>query len=170
VMRMMMLCVLVLGLWISGISQQRTDAMLFGDVKSKGTGEHIPFASIVVKGHNTGTMADQTGHYKLAHLPLGSVTVIARATGYKPTEVEIVMCRDSAMVLFFELETDIIELEQIVVTGTRTEHSVRDVPVRTELITASDIENRNASTLFQAWKESPVCVSRTSVRRATLRW
>jgi outer membrane receptor for ferrienterochelin and colicins len=155
VMRMMMLCVLVLGLWISGISQQRTDAMLFGDVKSKGTGEHIPFASIVVKGHNTGTMADHTGHYKLAHLPLGSVTVIARATGYKPTEVEIVMCRDSAMVLFFELETDIIELEQIVVTGTRTEHSVRDVPVRTELITASDIENRNASTLFQALEGVP---------------
>jgi len=150
-----MLFILVVGLCITAIAQQRTDAMLFGDVKSKVTGEHIPFASIVVKGHNVGTMADQTGHYKLAHLPEGSVVVMARATGYKPVEKEIVMIRDSAQVLFFELDVDIIQLEQMVVTATRTEHSVRDVPVRTELITAQDIQNRNASTIFQALEATP---------------
>ncbi len=138
-----------------GIAQQRTDAMLFGDVKSKSTGEHIPFASVVVKGHNVGTMADQTGHYKLAHLPEGPVVVMARATGYKPVEKEIVMYRDSALVLFFELEVDVIQLEQLVITATRTEHSVRDVPVRTELITSRDIQNRNASTIFQALEATP---------------
>ena len=140
---------------IAGFSQAKTDAMLFGDVKSKLTGEHIPFVSILVKGTNLGTMSDGTGHFKLAHLPLGNVTIVARATGYKTQEKEVFMERDKAVTLFFELDVDIIELDQIVITGTRTEHSVRDVPVKTGLITARDIENRNASNLFEALECTP---------------
>lgn len=34
----------------------KTDAMLFGDVKNKNTGGHIPFVTITVKGTNLGTL------------------------------------------------------------------------------------------------------------------
>lgn len=140
---------------IAGFSQTKSDAMLFGDIKSKVTGEHIPFVSILVKGTNIGTMSDGTGHFKLANLPLGSITVVARATGFKTEQHELFMERDKAVTLFIELDVDIIELDQIVITGTRTEHTVRDVPVKTGLITSGDIENRNASNLFEALECTP---------------
>ncbi|MGC9352290.1 MAG: TonB-dependent receptor [Mariniphaga sp.] len=136
-------------------SQEKTDAMLFGDVKSSATKEHIPFATIFVKGTKFGTAADGSGHYKLAHLPVGKCTVVASAVGYKSQEKEVVMEKGKTTTLIFELEEDILNLEQVVVTGTRTKHYIKDVPVRTEVITAKAIENKNAATLFEALDQTP---------------
>jgi outer membrane receptor for ferrienterochelin and colicins len=87
------LLVLILGLSLSLFAGEKTDAMLFGDVKSKVTGEHIPYANIIVKGTNMGTAADGTGHFKLANLPVGKCIIIAHAIGYKSQEKEVVMER-----------------------------------------------------------------------------
>ncbi len=136
-------------------SQEKTDAMLFGDIKSAKTNEHIPYATISVKGINMGTVTDGTGHYKLPHLPVGKNIVVAQALGYKSQEKEVIMEKDKAVDLFFELEEDVLNLGQVVVTGTRTEHFVKDVPVRTEVITAKAIENKNACNLYQALEGTP---------------
>src|SRR3712207_8278241 len=61
------------------VSAQNTDAMLFGDVKSKETGKHLPYATIKVKGSKRQTMCDGTGHFKLVNLPVGKLTVVARS-------------------------------------------------------------------------------------------
>ena len=37
---------------------QGTDAMLFGDVKAKETGQHLPYATITVKGTNMKTKCE----------------------------------------------------------------------------------------------------------------
>ncbi|MFH1120283.1 MAG: TonB-dependent receptor [Bacteroidota bacterium] len=136
-------------------SQQKTDAMLFGDVKSKITKEHIPFVTIAVKGTNMGTTSDGSGHYKIANLPLGRSIIVARAMGYKSQEMEVTMERNKAFEVFFELDEDVLNLEQVVVTGTRTEHYIKDVPVRTEVITAKAIESKNACNLYQALEGTP---------------
>ncbi|MGE4587604.1 MAG: carboxypeptidase-like regulatory domain-containing protein, partial [Mangrovibacterium sp.] len=137
------------------MSQEQTDAMLFGDVKSAASKEHIPFATISVKGTRIGTVADGSGHYKLAHLPEGKCTIVAQSVGYKSREKEVIMEKGKALILFFELEEDILNLEQVVVTGTRTEHYIKDVPVRTEVITAKSIENKNAANLYEALDATP---------------
>ena len=82
------LLILLLGLLLIGStkSQEKTDAMLFGDVKSAKTKEHISYATIVVKGTTIGTTTDGSGHYKLANLPVGKCTIVARAVGYKSEE------------------------------------------------------------------------------------
>jgi len=138
---------------LTAISQEKTDAMLFGDVKS--SGKHIPFVNIIVKGTNMGTLTDATGHYKLANLPIGKVTVIAQALGYKTREKEVEMKAGQVTELFFELEEDALQLEQVVVTGTRTKHHIKDVPVRTEVITSKEIETKNACNLYQALEGTP---------------
>ena len=136
-------------------SQEKTDAMLFGDVKSLKTKEHIPYATISVKGTRIGTVADGTGHFKLSDLPVGKNIIVARAMGYKSRDREVVMEKGEAVDVFFELEDDVFNLEQVVVTGTRSEHYIKDVPVRTEVITAKAIENKNASNLYQALEGIP---------------
>ncbi|MBN2173002.1 MAG: TonB-dependent receptor [Bacteroidales bacterium] len=154
-MKKMMLLLLVISA-ISGVfAQEKTDAMLFGDVKSLKTKEHIPYATISVKGTNMGTVADGTGHFKLAHLPVGKVTIVAQAVGYKSQEKEVVMEKGKALDIFFKLGDDVFNLGQIVVTGTRSEHFIKDVPVRTEVITAKAIENKNANNLYEALEGIP---------------
>lgn len=134
-------------------SQEGTDAMLFGDIKCKG--KHIPYVNIIVKGTTIGTTTDVSGHYKLANLPIGKVVIIAQCLGYKMQEQEVEMKLNKATELFFDIEEDPLELEQIVVTGTKTKHYIKDVPVRTEVITAKAIETKNANSLYEVLEGTP---------------
>lgn len=132
-----------------------TDAMLFGHVKSKETQEHIPYATIFVKGTKLGTAADGTGHFKLPHLPAGKQTIIAQYVGYKPQEIEVTMTPGKGTEVYFELEEDVFNLEQVVVTGTRTQHYVKNVPIRTEVVTSQALKNKNAWNVFEALEGVP---------------
>jgi len=136
-------------------SQEKTDAMLFGGVKIKSSREHVPFVNIVVKGTRIGTTTDVTGHFKLTNLPVGKNIIIASAIGYITQERDVVMEKDKSTDLFFELEQDVFQLEQVVVTGTRTKHYIKDVPVRIEVITAKEIETKNACNLYQVLEGIP---------------
>jgi len=140
---------------IFSASAQKTDAMLFGDVKDKHTKEHIPFVTVTIKGTNKGTVADVSGHFKLSHLPLGKQTIVAQFIGYKPQEIEVIMEQGKATEVFFELEEDVFNLDQVVVTGTRTQHYVKDVPIRTEVVTSQALKNKNAWNVFEALEGVP---------------
>jgi len=52
-------------------------------------GEHIPFATVTVKGTTIGTTTDETGHYQLINLPVGTITIRAQSLGHKPKEIKI---------------------------------------------------------------------------------
>lgn len=134
---------------------QGTDAMLFGDVKSKSTGLHIPFARIQIKGTKIVTRADKTGHFQLADLPLGRQTIVASSMGYVSEERTVVMQQGKGTEVYFLLDDGAKELNQVVVTGTRTQHFLKDVPIRTEVITSKAITNKNAQDLFEALEGVP---------------
>jgi len=134
---------------------EKTDAMLFGDVKAVRTSEHLPYVTLTVRGTTLATTTDASGHFKLAHLPLGNQTIVVTGIGYKTQVVEVEMKRGQPTECFILLEDDPLNLQQVVVTGTRTKHLMRDVPIRTELISAKTIEVKNASNLFQALEGTP---------------
>lgn len=127
---------------------QNTDAMLFGDVKAKEGGKHLAHAVIRVKGTNLKTQCDATGHFKLSNLPVGKQVIIASLDGYQQKEIEVNMTTNKGVSAYFELEKDPLELSQVVVTGTRTSHFVKDVPIRTEVLTSQAITKKNAQNLY----------------------
>ncbi|MDD4430211.1 MAG: TonB-dependent receptor [Bacteroidales bacterium] len=154
-MKKMLLCLTVM-LTISLLSaQEKTDAMLFGDVKTIDGKQHLPYIQVWIKGTNLGTLTDASGHFKIANLPLGKQIIVAQGLGYITQEREVLMERGKAVTVYFELEEDAMNLEQVVITGTRSRHYVKDVPVRTEVITAKSIENKNAANLYQALEGIP---------------
>lgn len=134
---------------------QGTDAMLFGDVKSKTTGQHIPYAKIQIKGTKLITTADKTGHFQMTNLPVGEQTIVASLMGYKPQEIVVTMEQDKGTEIYFVLEDDAQDLNQVVVTGTRTEHYLKNVPIRTEVLTAKAMTNKNAQNLYEALEGVP---------------
>ena len=134
---------------------QKTDAMLFGDVKSKETGKHIAHATIRVKGTNLMTKCDNTGHFKLSDIPVGKQIIVASHEGYQEQEMEVMMERSKGTEAYFMLEEDMLELSQVVVTGTRTQHYLKNVPIRTEVLTSQAIAKKNALNLFEALEGVP---------------
>lgn len=138
-----------------GSAAQETDAMLFGDVKSQVTGKHLPYATIRVKGTKMRTVTDATGHYKLAHLPLGRQTVVASLIGHKDQEIEVTMERGKGTEAYFVLDEDVLDLNQVVVTGTRTQHYIKNVPIRTEVITSRALQQKNANNVYEALEGVP---------------
>ena len=134
---------------------QNTDAMLFGGVQAKEGGMHLAYATVSVKGTTLTTKCDATGHYKLTDLPVGKQTIVARLDGYQDQEIEVIMEAGKSSTIHFELEKDPLELSQIVITGTRTSHFVKDVPIRTEVLTSQAIKRKNAQSLYEALEGVP---------------
>ncbi len=102
-----------------GYGRGRTDANITGHVVCDG--EHIPFATVSVKGTTLGTTTDETGHYRLIDLPVGKLIIKVQSLGYKPQEKEITTVRRKTVVLKFEIEQDVLGLEEVVITGNRNE-------------------------------------------------
>jgi len=131
----------------------KTDANIVGHIICKG--EHVPFVNVLLKSSTYGTYTDGSGHYMLTDLPEGKHIIRVQAIGYKSKEKDIEIHRNETKELNFEIDEDIMMVEQVVITGTRTPHYIKDVPVRTEVITAREIETKNASNIYEVLKGTP---------------
>jgi outer membrane receptor for ferrienterochelin and colicins len=101
------------------LSQKKTDANIFGHVICNC--EHAPFATIIIKGTTYGISTDETGHYMLVNLPVGTHTIKAQAVGFKPLEKEITIQAGESKEVNFTLEEDVLGLEEVVITADRSE-------------------------------------------------
>jgi outer membrane receptor for ferrienterochelin and colicins len=100
-------------------SQKKTDANIVGHVVCNN--EHVSFATIVIKGTTYGVSTDETGHYMLVNLPVGTHVVKAQAIGYKALEKEITIQSGETKEVNFMLEEDILDLDEVVITADRSE-------------------------------------------------
>jgi len=101
------------------ISQKKTDANIIGHVVCDGV--HIPFATISVKGTTLGINTDETGHYQLINLPVGTHILRAQSVGYKPQEQDVSINEGETKEVNFKLEQDLLGLEEVVITADRSE-------------------------------------------------
>jgi len=131
----------------------KTDAMLFGDVKSEG--EHIPYATVTIKGTTLGTAADATGHFKMANLPVGEQVVVFSAVGYKTLEKKIVLKAKESITILAELEPDFIGIEQVVVSADRNEKNRRESTTIVNSINPVLFERIQSVTLSEGLNFSP---------------
>lgn len=130
-----------------------TDANVFGHVTSRG--EHIPFISILIPGTTIGTATDATGHFMLLNLPPGKHTLKARGIGYKAKRVEVVVEAGKSIEVNFNLEPDILELEQIVVSASLSDIDRRETPVNINVITPRLLESVQAMNLAEGLNFAP---------------
>ncbi len=132
---------------------QGTDANIVGHVVSNG--EHIPFATVLVKGTTIGTATDETGHYTLINLPVGKNIIKAQAVGYKPQEKEVIINIGETKVVKFDLEQDVLGLEQVVITADRNEKNRREASVIVNTITPKMFEVTQSVTVCDGLNFSP---------------
>lgn len=119
----------------------KTDAHVTGHVIDSQTKEHLPYVTILIKGTTHSTMSDATGHFLLRNLPIGNHTITASFVGYKTIEQPIVVEEGKTIEVKLNIEPSLIELDQVVVTGSRNETKKRE---------SSTIVNVVSSKLFES--------------------
>lgn len=104
---------------ISLANGDKTTAQIKGHILNQ-QGEHIPFASVAVEGTTLGTITDASGHYTMTNLPEGTHVLQANCLGYRPKNIEIKVEAGETKEINFKLKEDVLNMEEVVVTGDRT--------------------------------------------------
>jgi outer membrane receptor for ferrienterochelin and colicins len=132
---------------------QHSDAVIIGHVVSKG--EHIPFVNIFLEGTNYGTATDVTGHYMLVDLPIGKFTLVAKMVGYKESKREVTLEEGKTIEVKFDLEEDVIHMDEVVITGTKTFKRQTESAVIVNVLDAKTIEKVAAQTISESLSFQP---------------
>ena len=103
-----------------------TDAHIYGHIIEKSTGEHLPYITIMLKGTTMGVMTEASGHYMMRDVPEGSYTIEVSASGYKTVRRDINIRRGHSYEVNFVLEEDLVQLDGVIVSATRSETHVSD--------------------------------------------
>ncbi|GAB3830504.1 TonB-dependent receptor [Pontibacter rugosus] len=101
-------------------------------------GRPVAYASVALAG-KSGATADAAGSFKLSGLAAGTYTLQVSAVGYKPLKQEITIRPGEETYLKLQLEEQVSELGQVVVSATRMEQSAELVPIPVDVITKEQI-------------------------------
>ena len=102
-------------------------------------------ATVQVQGAGKGTVSAMDGSYQYKFPTKGGYRISIRYTGYETLGVLLKINRDTTV--DFRLEPAQSRLEAVVVTGTRTPKTLKDVPVVTTVISSKEIERTGALTI-----------------------
>ena len=144
--------ILLASLFLPLLNLYSQTGTLAGKVVSQG--EVLPWATIQLKDTRLGTTTDEAGKY-LLEAPLGTYTVVCKSIGYKSVEKVVTLNSSLPLQLNFQLDEDVMGLEQVVVTGTRTDKRRTDSPVIVNLINSKTLDNVVATNLSEGLRFQP---------------
>lgn len=134
---------------------QETDAHIYGHVIDKGTGEHLPYIGILLKGTTIGVTTEGTGHYIIRNVPEGRFVMEVSAIGYKTQRHEIDVQNGNSYEVNFVLEEDYVQIDGVIVSATRSETTRRMSPTLVNVV-GMDIYNKsNCTTVAQGLSFQP---------------
>jgi len=141
----------------TGTSSSATpsDTNITGHVIDAETGEHLSYYNIRLTGTSVGTMTDGSGHYTIRHVKPGKYTVEAASMGYKTQQKKISLENGQTVELNFSVEPDAFMLDQVVVTGSKSEQKRRNSPVLVSVINNRLFDLLNARSLADGLSFQP---------------
>jgi len=132
-----------------------SDANITGHVLDKETGEHIPFCPVKILGTTFATLTDASGHYHLRDLKPGKYTMEVSYIGYKTVTKDIELVKDKTIEVNFEIVPDAFLLDQVVVTGSKSETKRRNSPALVSVATAKLLTSVSANSLADGLSFQP---------------
>lgn len=128
-----------------------------GNVKGKVTfkGKPEELVNVYVTGSTIGTTTDSQGNYELKNIPIGKKKVIVSFVGFKTQNKEVTVVKDQAVTVDFQLKEDILGLDQVVVSATRTHLNRKLAPVIVTVTDSKLLESVQAVTLSEGLSFQP---------------
>lgn len=137
--------ILFTGLYFMVFLAAGQDIVVVGHVVSRG--EHLPFVNVYLDGTQTGTSTDVSGHYMMVDLPAGSFDLVARVIGYKIQKKRVQLEPGKTVEVNFDLEPDILRVDEVVITGTKTFKRQTESAVIVNVMDARAIQSVAATTV-----------------------
>lgn len=122
-----------------------TDAHLAGHIVDAETKEHIPYASITLKGTNISGATDASGHFFLKNLPVGEYIIVASFVGYESAEKVVRIESRKTVEVDFDLKLQALNMDEVVVTGSRSETNRRESSTIVNVLSSRILESTAAT-------------------------
>jgi iron complex outermembrane recepter protein len=115
-----------------------SQVVIRGTVTEASTGKPVPMAAVMA-GESKGTVTGRDGSYNLSVSQDGRITITVTCLGYRSQAREIIIPGRDEYLVSFKLDHEYIDNEEVVVTASRSETSIRSVPARVNIISRSVI-------------------------------
>ena len=126
-------------------AQERRDSATTGAVVVEVLHDARPLEAATVRAGRIGAQTNALGRAAL-RLLAGSHVVVATRLGYRPDSTIVVVRAGTDTAVSIALASQPAEIEAIVVSATRSERRVEDVPLRVEVIDEEEIAEKVAMT------------------------
>jgi iron complex outermembrane recepter protein len=120
-----------------------SQAVVSGLVKDRETGKQIPFAAVVIDSKD-GAETGSDGTFQLKDVPIGKHLIEVKMLGYEGWKGEINLTESKTYNIDVSLTPLAIEKDEVIVSATKTENFINDIPVRVNLVTPRIIKTTPA--------------------------
>lgn len=129
---------------------------LAGHVTTRANAEPLVGVNVLLLGTVRGTTTNARGEFRIPEVPAGRYTLVFSMVGYRTERRSDVDVKDGEETLLnLALSQAPVQTEQIVVTASRREQSLQEVPVSVSVMDAGEIKLRNALTIDDALRYVP---------------
>lgn len=116
----------------------------------------VAFATVTIDDLKKGTTTDTSGNFSFEHIPLNTYTITARYVGFQEAENTITLTATAPDArVEMVLENKNLQLDQVVVTGTKTFKRQTDAPVIVHVLSGKSMEDVQACTISEGLKFQP---------------
>ncbi|GIW53047.1 MAG: hypothetical protein KatS3mg081_2402 [Gemmatimonadales bacterium] len=137
--RMLALAAAVLSLClVPGSLAAQATGTIEGTVTAAGTGRALPNVQIQVLGTTLSASTDLEGRYVIRGVPTGQRTIRASAIGYQRLEATVTIMAGQTVPVNFSLERAVIQLDEVVVTGTAGGQAKRELGITVSSIPVTE--------------------------------
>jgi len=109
-------------------------------IKDSQTKEPLIGATAIVEGTTNGGTADINGFVTITNIPNGKQEIQFRYIGYEEHEQEFEFPLTDTIEILMTSEAD--ELNEVVVSSTRSTRTIKDIPTRVEFIAGEELEEK----------------------------
>jgi len=123
-----------------------------GTIKGTITVNNEPLEAVTVqlesKSLKKWTTSDRNGHYAIS-LPAGEYRLKIRSLGYIPYDDKVVITEEETLSQDVALKEDVLGIDEVVITATKTKENRKDAPVLVSVTTHRELANVKAHTLME---------------------
>jgi iron complex outermembrane receptor protein len=138
-MKLKIILLLLVALNIHSVSAQNTFKAVLKDIETK---EPLIGASAILEGTTNGAKSDSNGLITIINIPNGKQVIEFRYIGYEERKDTFTFPLSNSESIEILLESETEEIEDVVISSTRSSRTIKDIPTRVEFISGEELEEK----------------------------
>ncbi|MDR9410375.1 MAG: TonB-dependent receptor [Balneolaceae bacterium] len=108
-------------------------------------GEPVVGANVGIPEIQKGEATDENGEYEIMDVPIGNYILHVSSVSYGKVTKQITIAADEIITVDIQMKESLLQLDQVVVTGTMRQTFVKDSPVKVKVVKSEQLERGRVS-------------------------